>query len=66
MLAEPINNGSSDKTYKEKLPYYSRSNFISTQNFLQHYSDISDWTDENITKRGKYMAKLAYNKIWNF
>lgn len=66
MLAEPINNGAADKTYKEKLSYYSRSNFISTQNFLQHYSGISDWTDENIAKRGKYMAKLAYDKIWNF
>lgn len=64
MLAEPINGGAADKTYIEKIPYYKRSNFISTQKFVERYGSLVDWPDSNIINRGKHMAKLAYDRIW--
>ena len=66
MLAEPINGGAADKDYKRKIPYYERSNFVSTQNFVKRYRNLSSWSDGSIVNRGKYMAKLAYEKIWKF
>ena len=66
MLAEPINGGAADKVYTEKVPYYKRSNFVSTQKFVELYGELADWSDSNIINRGKYMAKLAYDTIWKF
>ena len=66
MLAEPINGGAADKVYTEKIPYYKRSNFVSTQKFVELYGELADWSDSNIINRGKYMAKLAYDTIWKF
>ena len=66
MLAEPINGGAADKTYTEKIPYYRRSNFVSTQKFVERYGELADWPESNITNRGKHMAKLAYDTIWKF
>ena len=55
-----------DKTYTEKIPYYRRSNFVSTQKFVERYGELADWPESNITNRGKHMAKLAYDTIWKF
>lgn len=66
MLSKPINENASNKTFIEKLPYYKHSNFVSTQNFIRYYDSLTSWSDDEIMKRGKYMAKLAYNKIWKF
>ncbi len=65
MLAEPINGGA-DNDYSEKIPYYRRSNFISTRKFVERYGELADWLDSNIINRGKHMAKLAYDIIWKF
>ena len=64
MLAEPINNNAADKTFKEKVTYYTRSNFITTKNFVERYGDQDEWSDENIKERAKHMANLAYSTIW--
>lgn len=64
MLAEPINNNAADKTFKEKVTYYTRSNFITTKNFVERYGDQDEWSDENIKDRAKHMATLAYSTIW--
>ena len=66
MLAEPINGGAADKTYTEQIPYYKRSNFVSTKKFVERYGELVDWPESNITNRGKHMAKLAYDTIWKF
>lgn len=66
MLAEPINGSASSKSFVEKIPYYKRSNFITTQNFVQRYEALPDWNDEKIQERGKHMAKLSYDTIWKF
>lgn len=66
MLAEPINGNAAQKEYVEKLPYYEKSNFVSTQNFVKRYGMLPSWGDDEIAKRAKAMANLAYNKIWKF
>lgn len=66
MLAEPINGNAQDKPFAEKLSFYEQSNFISTKNFVNRNKNIDQWTNEQIEKRGKYMAKLAYSEIWKF
>ena len=66
MLAELINGGAADKTYTEKIPYYKRSNFVSTRKFVERYGELEEWSESNIIERGKYMAKLAYDVIWKF
>lgn len=66
MLAEPINGGAADKSFAEKIPYYNRSNFVSTQNFVKRYGKLKEWQDMDIVNRGKQMAKLAYYNIWKF
>lgn len=65
-LAEPINGGASNKSFVEKIPYYNRSNFISTKNFVSRYGASSTWTKDNILERGKHMAHLSYDTIWKF
>lgn len=66
MLAEPINGNAQDRPFVEKLSFYERSNFISTKNFVNRNKNIDEWENDQIEKRGKYMAKLAYNEIWKF
>lgn len=66
MLAEPINGGAADKTFTEKIPLYKQSNFVSTQNFVKRYEKYTEWNENDIEKRGKYMAKLSYDIIWKF
>lgn len=66
MLAEPINGGAADKTFKDKTLYYKRSNFISTKNFVERYGKLDVWSDDNIENRGKHMAHLSYYEVWKF
>ena len=46
------------------MTYYTRSNFITTKNFVERYGDQDEWSDENIKERAKHMANLAYSTIW--
>ena len=66
MLAEPINGGAADKTYIEKIPYYKRSNFISTQKFVERYGSLVDWPDSNIcllyTSHGRSQAGVCHRR----
>lgn len=66
MLAEPINGNAQDRPFAEKLSFYEKSNFISTKNFVNRNKNINEWENDQIEKRGKYMARLAYNEIWKF
>lgn len=66
MLAEPINGKASNKEFTEKVPHYLQSQFVSTSRFVERYGDLSDWTEDEIQKRGRFMAKLAYGTIWKF
>lgn len=66
MLAEPINGKASNKVFIDKIPYYKRSHFVSTRNFVERFGTLSEWTEDNIRNRGKHMAKLAYDTIWKF
>jgi uncharacterized protein with ParB-like and HNH nuclease domain len=64
MLSQPINETAADKSFKEKVPDYTRSNFLSTKNFVNRYGACNEWGDEQIIERGRRMAKLVYNNIW--
>lgn len=66
MLAEPLNERAGNKSFVEKLPYYQRSNFVTTKRFVERYGSRQNWTEENISDRAKHMAKLAYETIWRF
>lgn len=66
MLAEPINGNASNKKFIEKVLYYSQSQFVSTKNYVERYGHLLDWTEHDIQKRGRFMAKLAYETIWKF
>lgn len=66
ILANPINENAANKVFTDKISYYKSSNFVSTQNFVKRYNNLNEWGESEIEKRGKYMAKLAYNTIWRF
>lgn len=64
LLSERINSNMGDDNYKDKVDKLKRSKLISVQNFVKHYGEKDDWTDEMIMKRTKSIARLAYDKIW--
>lgn len=66
MLADPINGNASNKIFKEKIPHYVQSQFVSTKKYVERYGHLSDWTENEIQKRGQFMSKLAYETIWKF
>ncbi len=66
MLAEPINGNASDKDFVDKIPFYVQSQFVSTKKYVERYGHLTDWTENDIQKRGRFMAKLAYQTIWKF
>jgi len=41
------------------------TNFNFTKNFVNRNKNIKEWAEDQIEKRGKYMARLAYSEIWN-
>jgi len=66
MLAEPINGNASNKKFMDKIPHYAQSQFASTKKYVEIYGQLMDWTENDIRKRGRFMAKLAYQTIWKF
>ena len=66
MLAEPINGNAANKSYSEKIPFYQKSNFVTTKIFVERHGSTSDWTDDDIAERAKHLARLAYETIWHF
>ena len=64
-LAEPVNNSIGSISFIEKKEGYRKSNFISVHKFLERNLLVNEWNDLNIDKRSSFLAKLAYDKIWN-
>lgn len=64
LLSEHINNKMGNASFSEKKKKLERSNLKTVKNFLSHYGDSDEWTEEKIERRTKAIAGLAYNKIW--
>ena len=65
-LATKLNGKIGNKSFKEKLEYYRKSLFITVKRFISNYSMQDTWGNEDIEKRGKKMADVAFKKIWLF
>lgn len=61
MLEKDINNDISDKSFKEKKPFYSNSKYKEARVI----SEINEWNKSQIDKHQSKMAKIA-ESIWSF
>ncbi len=66
LLSSTINKSIEDKAFSEKVSEYKKSNLLNVKKFVEYYGNLEVWSDENIIKRARKMAELAYNKIWPF
>lgn len=64
LISEKINSKMGNSDFKEKIPLLKESQLESVKEFVKFYGSESEWTIENITKRGQNIAKLAYEKVW--
>lgn len=64
LLSEHINNKMGNAGFDEKKERLKNSRLITVRKFLEHYGDSDKWDEEEINKRTRAIAKLAYNKIW--
>ena len=59
-LEEKYNEEAEDLPYEEKVEVYHKSKYSQVQEFIKKYVK---WTEEDIDKRSKELAKLYYTKI---
>ena len=64
LISEKINSKMGNSDFKEKIPLLKESQLESVKEFVKFCGSESEWTIENITKRGQNIAKLAYEKVW--
>lgn len=64
-LARDINNNAGNRTFSQKLELYKGSNLKTVETFLDEYSDESEWTDFEISKRTLKISELLYDEILN-
>src|SRR5574344_410043 len=60
LLERDINTNAENKSYKEKLIDYSKSNYKWVDEFVKEHAD---WTTDEINLRAIKMAKFYYSKI---
>ena len=60
-LENGLNKNCKAKSFKEKLPYYSQSNYKLARNVAERYQNINF----NPNERAEYMAKTIYKDILN-
>jgi uncharacterized protein with ParB-like and HNH nuclease domain len=60
LVDEPLNNKLKNKPFEEKKPILLRSNLPVDEKIRQ----ATSWRSTEIQQRAKYMADLAYRKIW--
>lgn len=64
-LSQQINSDiPKDSSYKDKLKYYRKSNFLSIIKFVNENENMQEWTTELINARTRLMANEAYYKVW--
>lgn len=64
LLSEHINSNMGDASFADKKKLLERSKLETVKNFLKHYGNFEEWTEEKIEMRTKAIAKLAYNEVW--
>lgn len=60
-LEESLNRLCKDKSLKDKIPYYKRSNYAITRGFAERYG--KDGVEFDPQSRNDYLAKLLYSQI---
>lgn len=63
-LSDRMNNKIGNQPYQQKKLSYAKSNLLTVKKFLNHYSDVVDWTEETIKKRTQKIAEMAVDDIW--
>lgn len=64
-LHPDINSKCGSKVLSLKLNYYKKSNFHSVKHFLNELGDSTSWGENDIKKRTKKLAEIAYNEIFD-
>lgn len=62
-LGEKLNSELQDKPFSIKLEKYKTSQFATVGKFVEQYSNIENWTEEDIEQRTKDIAKILYENI---
>jgi hypothetical protein len=50
--------------YRFKITEYKKSDLQMVKSFLNRFEDKTQWTNDEIQKRGKALGDLAYRHIW--
>jgi uncharacterized protein with ParB-like and HNH nuclease domain len=64
-LDKNLNSNIGNVSFSKKIELYKQSNLSFVKAFIEANSEKSEWGIKDIQNRGKEMAKLAYNKVWN-
>ncbi|WP_172251701.1 DUF262 domain-containing protein [Saccharibacillus deserti] len=64
-LHPDINSKCGNKALGLKVDYYKRSNFHSVKHFLSELGTSTSWNEDDINKRTKKLAKIAYDEIFD-
>jgi len=67
LIHEKLNSFASNAPIKEKIEHLRKSEIPMTQKLVKRLEDTNYiWNEDEILKRQKEMAEIAYYKVWNF
>lgn len=66
LISEAINSNIGNIPFSRKVNEYKKSKLSNVSRFVEHYGSNGEFTDSEINKRSKKLAKLAFDKIWLF
>lgn len=66
LISETINSNIGNIPFSEKVKEYKKSKLANVSRFVEHYGNDKEFTDSEINKRSRKLAKLAFDKIWLF
>ncbi|CAH1224440.1 DUF262 domain-containing protein [Paenibacillus sp. JJ-223] len=63
-LSQELNTKCGSKNFKDKKKIYCDSQFKVVEEFMGEHHEKNEWTIEDINARTKFLADLAFNKIF--